>query len=479
MLHSIKIKKLFNKEDIKIDFNKRSVIITGDNGNGKTTILNVLYNTLIGNYSTVNVKFESVSIDFAPDFEFMDQVKVDKKVIDNGEEISITYNYKNQSLKVILRVLNIPKSIILDKIIKAENSKEDILYEGKNRDEQFINSEKEVSIITLLELIEENDFRSKLTKINESLLYFPTYRRIDLDIESYYASLFDSPIMTLLQREQNEKKKKFGIKDRRVIGMSNSDIEDILKEYTRTLNEVSSKNLDKLLRDFTKNTMLEMNTPVTDIKMSSLDKNLEILEQLEKINSSLNLEIDKDTLQKISSQYEENINFLKKFKNSRISSDKVNQFFEVMLAVPLMQVLQNLQKSYSIYNEQMKNELASYKYISDNLEDFSGRKLKLLKTELNEFKFQKVGTEIEKFSDFSTGEKQLITFLVYSAIKLPDHTPSLIIIDEPELSLHIKWQDKLLKNLLKKNNIQILSATHSPYILNRSVDSSIIRKVEC
>lgn len=185
MLHSIKIDKLFNKEDIQIDFNKKSVIITGDNGNGKTTILNILYNTLIGNYSTVNVKFESMSIDFAPDFEFMDQVKVDKQVIDNGEKTSIIYNYKNQSLEVILKVLNIPKSIILDRITKTVNSKEDILYEGKNRDEQLINSEKEVSIITLLELIEENDFRSKLTKINESLLYFPTYRRIDLDIESY------------------------------------------------------------------------------------------------------------------------------------------------------------------------------------------------------------------------------------------------------------------------------------------------------
>ncbi|MEG6719176.1 hypothetical protein V1959_34415, partial [Pseudomonas aeruginosa] len=79
-------------------------------------------------------------------------------------------------------------------------------------------------------------------------------------------------------------------------------------------------------------------------------------------------------------------------------------------------------------------ELTSYNYISENLKDFSGNKLKLIKTELNEFEFQKVGTQINKFSDFSTGEKQLITFLVYSAIELPKTTPALVIIDEPELS---------------------------------------------
>ena len=148
-----------------------------------------------------------------------------------------------------------------------------------------------------------------------------------------------------------------------------------------------------------------------------------------------------------------------------------------MLALPLMQVIQDLQTEYSKYNNKITEELTSYNYISENLKDFSGNKLKLIKTELNEFEFQKVGTQINKFSDFSTGEKQLITFLVYSAIELPKTTPALVIIDEPELSLHVKWQNKLLKNLLKKSNLQVLSATHSPYIINRSVDSLVVRKV--
>lgn len=157
----------------------------------------------------------------------------------------------------------------------------------------------------------------------------------------------------------------------------------------------------------------------------------------------------------------------------------MNKVIELFMSLPMMQVFQKLQESYQVFNEKMNLELENYKYIQENLLDFSGNRLKLNRTELNEFYFLKEGPDIDKFNDFSTGEKQLITFLVYSAIELPKDIPSLIIIDEPELSLHVKWQNKLLKNLLKKNNIKILSATHSPYILNKQeVDSMILRKKE-
>lgn len=372
------------------------------------------------------------------------------------------------------------KIIILEKIVKKQNSISNTLFEEKGPENQLIPSGQEVSIVNLMDLIDEDDdFSKKLKEINKSLLYFPTYRRIDLDIESYYSSLYDSPIMALLQREQREKKKKFGISDRRVIGMSNSDIEEILKEYSRTLNEVSSNSLDILFRDFTKSTMMKMGQSLGNIRLSSFTKNIKTLEQLKSINDILELNISTDTLQEISSQYEKNIQLLDEIRSNdnNVNAEDRDRLFEAVLALPLMQVIQDLQTEYSKYNNKITEELTSYNYISENLKDFSGNKLKLIKTELNEFEFQKVGTQINKFSDFSTGEKQLITFLVYSAIELPKTTPALVIIDEPELSLHVKWQNKLLKNLLKKSNLQVLSATHSPYIINRSVDSLVVRKV--
>lgn len=480
MLSKVQITKLFGKELVNIDFSKRSVIITGDNGNGKTTILNTIYKSLTGNYSVSDLKYNIIKIKFDSDFKYMKCIFVKKSSDENGEKIKIKYVSENQSLIVNLRVSKMKKIIILEKIVKKQNSISNTLFEEKGPENQLIPSGQEVSIVNLMDLIDEDDdFSKKLKEINKSLLYFPTYRRIDLDIESYYSSLYDSPIMALLQREQREKKKKFGISDRRVIGMSNSDIEEILKEYSRTLNEVSSNSLDILFRDFTKSTMMKMGQSLGNIRLSSFTKNIKTLEQLKSINDILELNISTDTLQEISSQYEKNIQLLDEIRSNdnNVNAEDCDRLFEAVLALPLMQVIQDLQTEYSKYNNKITEELTSYNYISENLKDFSGNKLKLIKTELNEFEFQKVGTQINKFSDFSTGEKQLITFLVYSAIELPKTTPALVIIDEPELSLHVKWQNKLLKNLLKKSNLQVLSATHSPYIINRSVDSLVVRKV--
>ena len=480
MLSKVQITNLFGKELVNIDFSKRSVIITGDNGNGKTTILNTIYNSLTGNYSVSDLKYNTIKIKFDSDFKYMKSIFVKKSSDDNGEKIAIRYKSENQSLIVNLRVSKMKKIIILEKIVKKQNRTSSTLFEEKGPENQLIPSGQEVSIVSLMDLIDEyDDFSKKLKEINKSLLYFPTYRRIDLDIESYYSSLYDGPIMALLQREQREKKKKFGISDRRVIGMSNSDIEEILKEYSRTLNEVSSNSLDILFRDFTKSTMMKMGQSLGNIRVSSFTKNIKTLEQLKSINDILELNISTDTLQEISSQYEKNIQLLDEIRSNdnNVNAEDRDRLFEAVLALPLMQVIQDLQTEYSKYNNKITEELTSYNYISENLKDFSGNKLKLIKTELNEFEFQKVGTQINKFSDFSTGEKQLITFLVYSAIELPKTTPALVIIDEPELSLHVKWQNKLLKNLLKKSNLQVLSATHSPYIINRSVDSLVVRKV--
>lgn len=84
-----------------------------------------------------------------------------------------------------------------------------------------------------------------------------------------------------------------------------------------------------------------------------------------------------------------------------------------------------------------------------------------------------VSQKIE-LNELSTGEKELITkaFSFY----LADIKNSLILIDEPESSLHPNWQNRILKiyeDFAKENNNQIIIATHSPHIIASAKKESL------
>jgi predicted ATP-binding protein involved in virulence len=75
-------------------------------------------------------------------------------------------------------------------------------------------------------------------------------------------------------------------------------------------------------------------------------------------------------------------------------------------------------------------------------------------------------------NELSSGEKQMIILL--GQIYLSENRPILYIADEPEVSLHVKWQDKIVDALITINpNAQFLLATHSPDVIGRRRDFAL------
>lgn len=73
----------------------------------------------------------------------------------------------------------------------------------------------------------------------------------------------------------------------------------------------------------------------------------------------------------------------------------------------------------------------------------------------------------------SSGEKQLLILLAETFLQ--KNKTWLYFADEPELSLHIDWQEKLVKNMKQLNpNAQLIIATHSPDIV-ASYSNNIIQ----
>jgi predicted ATP-dependent endonuclease of OLD family len=72
----------------------------------------------------------------------------------------------------------------------------------------------------------------------------------------------------------------------------------------------------------------------------------------------------------------------------------------------------------------------------------------------------------------SSGEKHILRIL----FEVMGSGRSSLIIDEPELSLHIDWQRELIKAIMELNpELQLIVATHSPEIMAEFDDSKIFR----
>ena len=73
------------------------------------------------------------------------------------------------------------------------------------------------------------------------------------------------------------------------------------------------------------------------------------------------------------------------------------------------------------------------------------------------------GRQIIDMEKLSAGEKQIL-LLLFTLFLMEDRS-TVLLLDEPEISLHIEWQDRLIQLMLDLNpNCQIIMTTHSPNI---------------
>jgi ABC-type cobalamin/Fe3+-siderophores transport system ATPase subunit len=99
----------------------------------------------------------------------------------------------------------------------------------------------------------------------------------------------------------------------------------------------------------------------------------------------------------------------------------------------------------------------------DNLFNNTRKKIEIDSTNNIVFKNDTGTITLEQLS---SGEKQLL--LILFKVFLMDDEPYVLFMDEPEISLHISWQQDMIKTLRELNpNCQLIIATHSPSIFGK------------
>lgn len=86
--------------------------------------------------------------------------------------------------------------------------------------------------------------------------------------------------------------------------------------------------------------------------------------------------------------------------------------------------------------------------------------------------FENSAGKVFDINQLSSGEKQL--FVRAMALRMLNANNSIILIDEPEISMHPGWQQRIVKVYEKiGNNNQVIIATHSPHVVSSVPKESV------
>ena len=129
-------------------------------------------------------------------------------------------------------------------------------------------------------------------------------------------------------------------------------------------------------------------------------------------------------------------------------------------------IISELQQGHADAAQQLSQKKTRFQDMVDDLFQDTGKRI--VRTE-NEIRFTQIGEMLVPYQ-LSSGEKQMLAILL--TVLVEDDLPYVLFMDEPEVSLHIEWQKRLIDLIMELNpNVQIILTTHSPaVIMNGWVD---------
>ena len=130
-------------------------------------------------------------------------------------------------------------------------------------------------------------------------------------------------------------------------------------------------------------------------------------------------------------------------------------------------IIEQLQQGHADAAQELSQKKMRFQDMVDELFTETGKQI--IRTE-NEIRFTQIGEILVPYQ-LSSGEKQMLAILL--TVLVEDNLPYVLFMDEPEVSLHVEWQKRLIDLILELNpNVQIILTTHSPaVVMNGWVDS--------
>ena len=306
------------------------------------------------------------------------------------------------------------------------------------------------------------DDKSALTDIDEFLehsvtsqiLYLPTYRRIEQDLNTLLPH-FDDDVREVVTRQLRRRSRD----ERSFIELVQFGMEDVyarISDRTSALKEKARRELNDLAGSY-----------LRDVISGEAERyNRENIESLSETDVDRILDrVEERTLTVADKQNLRNV-----ILNVRSTDSSGDSFQGRYLA-------HFFSKLVDMYHSQQKRELPLREFTRVCNKYLQGKQIQLDDNEYNLSIVTEDGLTME-MGDLSSGEKQIVS--LFSHVYLTDTDSFCIIIDEPELSLSVAWQQTLLPDLAQSDRCMFLAAvTHSPFIFDNDFERYAVDMQEC
>lgn len=419
LVSKILVEKLFGSYSYTIPNTSQTdisklLILYGDNGTGKTTILKLFFALLSirerGGWKTklAETKFRRFSVYFENGFEIGAA---------RGNSLTGTYEYyikqNGTKIKSVTLKTDVDNTIILD-----PESKEDASY---------------------------RDFIKFLTGLNITTFLLSDSRKIFNSVTSSSKEELQSFIDSDIQYLEKSSRRRVSIEKKIELEPTIEKLIDWVRSKIISGSRVGERNSQVIFSDIIKN-YITLSETETTIK----DKNL-LLKEVDSLEIKMPSYVSLGLIDSFDSKtIRQSIKKAKTNEQIKFLSTVISPFLEGINAK--LNALDIVEKTLTLFIETI-NDYFTNKSISFNLN--------------TGFILKQNGVDEIKFNWLSSGEKQILLLLINTITSADDAT--IFIIDEPEISLNIKWQRKLIKTLLafsNEKNIQFILATHSFELLS-------------
>ena len=159
----------------------------------------------------------------------------------------------------------------------------------------------------------------------------------------------------------------------------------------------------------------------------------------------------------------------KRKKETALSQDLDSYIYDMKTGPSLMYYRMSMLDASAAKQMKVRERLDKFCDVVNALFKDTGKRIEI---EGNKFIINSNGRFLSS-NDLSSGEKQMLLLLL--RVFLLEEKESVVLIDEPENSLDISWQYRLIDLLVKLNqNAQFFITTHSPSIFGNGWGDKII-----